>query len=309
MNDDAIQTDNLTCYYGTRCIVDQLNLTVPRGKVFGFLGRNGAGKTTTIRMLMGLVPPTRGSARVLDYDCTRLTPEARARIGYLAEGHHTYGWMTVRDCGKFQSAQYGSQWNWEIFHSVTRHFRLQEKQASGGLSRGQRAGLCLAMTLAPEPALLILDDPALGLDPIARRSLLEAMIYVTRRADRTILFSSHILADVERVADEIAVMDRSVLRARCTVETFRQSITHYVLRFRGRPPSVEKLPGLLSSFRTERELALSVVHADAATEEHLAALQPETLQRVPQSLEEAFVDYVGDRGEKSFFFQEMETKK
>ncbi|HWB58996.1 MAG TPA: ATP-binding cassette domain-containing protein [Chthoniobacteraceae bacterium] len=104
----VIQTRGLTRYYGKKCVVNQLDLKIPRGLVYGLLGRNGAGKTTTIRMLLGLVEPTRGSATILGHDCGKLTPELRARIGYLAEGHHVYGWMTVRECGKFQSAFYQS---------------------------------------------------------------------------------------------------------------------------------------------------------------------------------------------------------
>ena len=231
-------------------MVNQLDLQIPRGVVFGLLGRNGAGKTTTLRMLLGLVEPTRGGATILDQDCRKLTPETRARIGYLPEGHHVYGWMTVKECGRFQSAFY-HKWNEDLFFAVVKHFRLDEKTAAGGLSRGQRAGLCLALTLAPEPELLVLDDPALGLDPVARRSLLESMIYVTRGGGRSILFSSHLLSDVERVADRIAVMDRGVLKAECTVDEFRSRVRQFVLKFPGEPPPLPDLPGLLHSFRTE----------------------------------------------------------
>jgi ABC-2 type transport system ATP-binding protein len=95
-NENVIETHGLTRYFGSRCVVDMLDLSVPRGCIFGFLGRNGAGKSTTIRMLLGLVAPTRGTASVLGYDSTALPTEARARIGYLAEGHHVYSWMSVR---------------------------------------------------------------------------------------------------------------------------------------------------------------------------------------------------------------------
>ncbi len=175
---------------------------MPAGSIYGFLGRNGMGKTTTIRILLGLEEPTRGGTRVFGEDSRRLRPETRARIGYLPEGHHVYGWMTVRECGQFQAAFF-PKWNQHIFDVVITHFRLTPKMKAGHLSRGQRAGLCLAMTLAPEPELLVLDDPALGLDPVARRSLLQSMLYVTRQPNRTILFSSHLLSDVERVADRI----------------------------------------------------------------------------------------------------------
>lgn len=300
-----IEIENLTKYYGTREIVRDLNLSVPGGCIYGFLGRNGMGKTTTIRVLLGLEDPTRGQTKVFGEDSRRLSPKTRARIGYLPEGHHVYGWMTVKECGRFQ-ASFFPQWNQDIFESVITHFRLTPKMKAGQLSRGQRAGLCLAMTLAPEPELLVLDDPALGLDPVARRSLLQSMLYVTRQPNRTILFSSHLLSDVERVADRIAVLDGGALRADCTVEHFRERLRHYVLTFRSQPPPTPDMPGLLESFRTDRELALTVANPTSETESWLAALQPESLEPVEMTLEDAFISYVGERGEKTFFLRETQ---
>jgi ABC-2 type transport system ATP-binding protein len=303
----VIEIDHLTKYYGKREIVTDLSLKVPRGMIYGFLGRNGMGKTTTIRILLGLEDPTRGSARVLGLDSRRLTPEARARIGYLPEAHHVYGWMTVKECGQFQ-ASFFPAWNQDIFEMVLTHFRLTPKMKAGHLSRGQRAGLCLALTLAPEPELLVLDDPALGLDPVARRSLLQSMLYVTRKADRTIFFSSHLLSDVERVADRIAVLDGGILHADCTVETFRQQICHFVLKFRAAPPPTPDLPGLLESVRSDRQMALTLVNMTPEIENRLDALQPESIEPVGLTLEDAFISYVGERGEKTFFMNGKEAK-
>jgi ABC-2 type transport system ATP-binding protein len=303
----VIEIDHLTKFYGKREIVRDLSLTVPRGTIYGFLGRNGMGKTTTIRVFLGLEDPTRGGTRVLGEDSRNLQPETRARIGYLPEGHHVYGWMTVRECGQF-NANYYPRWNQDIFEAVLTHFRLTPKMKAGHLSRGQRAGLCLAVTLAPEPELLVLDDPALGLDPVARRSLLQSMLYVTRQADRTIFFSSHLLSDVERVADRIAVLDGGVLRADCTIDTFRQKLRHFVLKFRGTPPESPSIPGLLQTFRTDREMAVTVANPTADTESRLAALQPESIEPVEMTLEDAFISYVGERGEKTFFMNGKESK-
>ncbi|NJK92489.1 MAG: ABC transporter ATP-binding protein [Blastochloris sp.] len=310
MNEPVIETRELTKFYGDIPVVNMLNIQIPRGMIYGFLGRNGAGKTTTIRMLMGLVEPTRGEAKILGQDRGEWTPELRARVGYLAEGHHVYGWMTVRECGLFQAAFY-QHWNADIFHAVIKHFGLNEKAKAGGLSRGQRAGLCLALTLAPEPELLVLDDPALGLDPVARRSLLESMIYVTRKQDRSILFSSHLLSDVERVADRIGVMDRGVLRADCTMEEFRRHIHHFVLEFAGVPPAPpQDFEGcLLASFRTEEEMSLTLVNPTERDRETMARLKPRVCEERDLDLEEAFIRYVGDRGEKSFLLHEMGEKK
>jgi ABC-2 type transport system ATP-binding protein len=308
MSTFVIETEGLTRFFGKHCVVNELNLRVPEGSIFGFLGRNGAGKSTTIRMLLGLVEPTRGTARVLGRDSRDLRPEDRARIGYLPEGHHVYGWMTVEECGKFQAASY-PQWNSDIFHAVLSHFRLDMKNKAGNLSRGQRAGLCLALVLAPEPELLILDDPALGLDPVARRSLIQSMLYVTRRSNRTILFSSHLLSDVERVADEIAVLDLGVLRASCRLDAFRQNVRQFTLRYQGDGPPIPNLPGLLQSFRTEGELSITAANLDEQTEKILRALPADSFEEVPLSLEDAFISYVGERGEKSFFTKDLEGAK
>jgi ABC-2 type transport system ATP-binding protein len=306
MNDLVIQTRGLTKYFGGKAAVYELDLDVPRGCVFGFLGRNGSGKTTTIRMLMGLMRPTRGSAEVLGVDSQALTPEIRARIGYLTEEHQLYAWMNVRQCGEFQS-RYFARWNDKIFRGVVGHFALKPTAKVKDLSRGERAGLCLALTLAPEPELLMLDDPGLGLDPVARRSLVESMIYLTRKSDRTIFFSSHHLSDVERVADHIAIFDRSVLRACCRLEQFQDSVRQVRLRFAGTPPPVPKIPGLLQAIRAEGELRITCVHLNGETEKILRSLSPVSMEMVELGLEDAFISYLGERGEKTFVLSELEA--
>ena len=303
----VICTRGLTKYFGAKCAVHDLNLEVPRGCVFAFLGRNGSGKSTTIRMLLGLLQPDRGQASVLGYDSRALAPEVRARIGYLTEEHQLYGWMSVREAGEFQAAFY-PRWSEKIFRGVIGHFGLKPETRVKHLSRGMRAGLCLALTLAPDPELLILDDPALGLDPVARRSLVESMIYLTRRSDRTIFFSSHHLGDVERVADYLAVLDYSVLRACCPLESFRNSVQEVQLQFAGAPPKLPPIPGLLQAFRTEHELRVTCVHYNGETERALRALAPVAMETLPLGLEDAFISYLGERGEKTFILSETEVQ-
>lgn len=305
-NHTAIRTRGLTRYFGAKPAVYELNLQVPRGSVFAFVGRNGSGKSTTIRMLLGLLPPTRGEATILDYDIRHLTPEARARIGFLTEEHQLYGWMSVRECGQFQ-ARFFSRWNERIFQGVIDHFGLKPATRVKDLSRGERAGLALGLTVATDPELMVLDDPALGLDPVARRSLMESMIYLTRRSDRTIFFSTHQLADMERVADYVAVLDESVLRACCPLESFREKVRQVRLSFAGTPPPLPTIPGLLQAFRTERDLRVICVHYNHATERALRALSPVTLELSPVNLEDALISYLGNPGEKAFILTERET--
>jgi ABC-2 type transport system ATP-binding protein len=306
-NDPAIRTRGLTRYFGAKPAVYELNLEVPRGSVFAFVGRNGSGKSTTIRMLLGLLPPTRGGATILDYDIRHLTPEARTRIGFLTEEHQLYGWMSVRECSQFQ-ARFFSRWNERTFQGVIDHFGLKSAARVKDLSRGERAGLALGLTVATDPELLVLDDPALGLDPVARRSLMESMIYLTRRSDRTIFFSTHQLADMERVADYVAVLDESVLRACCPLDSFREQVQQVRLSFAAAPPPLPTIPGVLQVFRTERGLRVICVHYNQATERALRALSPVTLELSPVNLEDALISYLGNPGEKAFILAETEMK-
>ena len=145
------------------------------------------------------------------------------------------------------------------------------------------------------------DDPALGLDPVARRALLEAMVYVTGKGDRTIFFSSHMLGDIERVADRIAILDDAVLRASCSVETFRGAVRRFVLRFAGAPPRVPAIPGLLEVWRDERELRVTLVRYGEEAERGLRALGAAEMRETAVTLEDAFTSFLGQRGEKSMF--------
>lgn len=297
--DCAIQARGLTRYFGRRCAVNALSMEVPRGSVFAFIGRNGAGKTTTIRMLLGLLSPTRGHSTILGYPSDDLPPDVRARIGYMAEGHPVYPWMRVSQYAAFQRGCY-PRWNQMTFASVIDYFAIQPNTKSGDLSHGQRAGLHLASTLAIEPELLMLDDPATGLDPAARRSLLEAMIYFTRGRDRTIFFSTHLLDDVERVADQVAILDYSVLRTCSSMETFRERVQQLVVHFPGEPPrELPELPGLLRVTRQNQELALIVVNHNGRTEQVLESLGATAIEEQPLSLEDALTAYVGRQGNKS----------
>jgi ABC-2 type transport system ATP-binding protein len=303
--DLVIDTVGLTCYFGAKAALLDMSISVPRGSVFAFLGRNGAGKSTAIRMILGLQAPTRGSATILGHDSCALPPAIRARIGYMAENHPVFAWMRVDRCAGFQRSFF-PHWNQDIFAAVIDHFSIDQRTRAGHLSHGQRAGLCLAMTLAPEPELLVLDDPDTGLDPVARRALLEAMLYFTRDGQRTIFFSSHLLDDVERVADHIAVLDRSVLRACGKVETLRDRVRRFLVRFPGPPPQpLPAISGLLQVARHENELAIVVANPNGKTHRQLDSMGALAVNEHPMSLEDALIAYVGRRGEKSFLLKNL----
>ena len=197
---DAIVTQRLTKFYGRRAVVRDLDLRVPRGCVYGLLGCNGAGKSTALKMLMGMVQPDYGSVQLLGEDLPQLSIETRSRIAYLAEGHPLYTRMTIAQAIALTRPFYRC-WSDRLVEQVLDHFALSRRASIGRLSKGQRAQVSLMLALAPDPELLVLDDPTLGLDTNVRRDFLESMIQLIQRQGRSILLSSHILADVERVAD------------------------------------------------------------------------------------------------------------
>jgi ABC-2 type transport system ATP-binding protein len=305
--DTVIRIDGLTRYFGDACAVDGATLNVPRGSVFALLGRNGSGKSTLIRMLLGLLAPTRGSATILGDDCRNIRPRTRGRIGYVAEGHPLIPWMRVRDLASFQRGFYPA-WDQRTFDAITSHFGLSALARAANLSRGQRAGLSLALVLATRPELLVMDDPALGLDPVARRTLLEAMIIVARDAGHTIFLSSHELSDVERVADHIAIMDQSVVRVVAPVDAFRARLKRLLLSFTvDDPPRLPAIPGLLQSRREGNELVLTFVDDEAKRPEFdaaIASLGAGRVRELPLSLEDAVVAYLGHRDQSVSLFQQ-----
>ena len=155
MTDIAISAHGLTRYFGKRPVVNQLDFSIPTGTVTGMVGLNGAGKTTTLRMLMGLLDPTRGRCEVLGVESREWTPSHRCRIGYTVEGHFLYSWMKVLECEALQRKTF-DRWNCILFQQTIARFGISPDQVCGRLSRGQRAGVSLALTLSADPDVLIL---------------------------------------------------------------------------------------------------------------------------------------------------------
>jgi len=294
----VIQTVGLTKYYGSQKVIDSLNLNVPKGSVYGFLGRNGSGKSTTIKMLLGLVHPDRGTARVLSEDASDLSPEVRGRIAYMAEGHPLYAWMTIQQIVNFSRPFY-SNWNGDHVEKILDHFELDRKKKIKKLSRGQRAQVSLALAIAPDPELLILDDPTLGLDTVVRRDFLESLIHLIQSEGRTILFSSHILGDVERVADHVGILVDGVLRVDCPIDHFKESLRKVVLEFPSDAPEISSFDGLVGKRRVGKTTELVIVGYNGKHRQLLEEFSPRHIEEIELNLEDAFIEYT--RGERKAF--------
>jgi ABC-2 type transport system ATP-binding protein len=217
MSQYAIETSGLSKRYGSQLAVDKLDLQIPEGTVFGFIGPNGAGKTTTIRMLMGLLRKTGGEAHVLGFDSGARSPAMRQRVGYVPELHTMYGWMRVEGAIRFCRSIY-DVWNDRQAEELLQLFELDPRKKIRHLSKGMQAKLALLLAIAHDPELLILDEPTGGLDPLIREEFLDGVLRSICERSRTVLFSSHILSDVQRLADTVGIIHEGGLLVSCSTD-------------------------------------------------------------------------------------------
>lgn len=203
----VVSVCGLSRRFGTTAALEDVSVFVPRGSVLGLVGENGAGKTTLIKHLLGSLKAQSGSVRVFDLDPTRDPVGVLSRIGYLSERRDLPGWMRVDQFLRYTQAFYPA-WEEPYANHLLRQFQLNPAQKIKALSQGQQAQLGLLTALAYRPELLILDEPSSGLDPVVRRDILEAIIRTVADAGRTVLFSSHLLDEVERVADYVVMLRR-----------------------------------------------------------------------------------------------------
>jgi len=289
MAETPVVVENLVKYYDGRCVLDGVSLEVPRGCIYGLLGRNGSGKTTMIRILLGLEPPTRGRTLVLGEDSTRLSANAHGRVGYVAEGHNLIQSYKVRRLiGLCRGLSL--QWNDAFFGRLIETFRLPMDRRVRELSAGMRAQLNLALAMAIDPELLILDDPTLGLDTVARRQFLELAIDVIQRQGRTILFSSHILSDVERIADRVGVLVAGKLVIDCTLEELKDRVKKLRIIFPERAPEDLYITEIIRQQSQGREVVLTVANWNRQKKAILDTFSPESCVEVPMTLEDIFIE-------------------
>lgn len=218
----AIETDGLTKYYGNFEAVRGLTMRVPKGSITGFLGQNGAGKSTTIKMLLGMMRPTRGNARVLDLDASdeRQSIEMRKRVAYVAEDKRLYDYMTVGQLIRFTKAFYPG-WRTDIEKRLLDEFRLPIDRVTRKLSKGMRTQTALLLALARGAEFLILDEPTEGLDPVVTEKVLELVVGAAAEGT-TVFFSSHQISEVEQIADRILLIDRGQLVLDTTLDAIAQ---------------------------------------------------------------------------------------
>ncbi|MGE5529392.1 MAG: ABC transporter ATP-binding protein [Patescibacteria group bacterium] len=294
--DGVILCADLRLHYGRHKVLRGVDLEVPPGVIFALLGVNGAGKTSLIRTMLGLMPRAAGRILVLGRDPWLAGPDLRQRLGYVSEEQGLYNWMRLSRLVGFCRGLY-ERWNEELVREYLERFSLSPNARVGDLSKGQKVRLALILALAPEPELLILDEPMSGLDPLAQHEFLRLIQQAATAQGRTIFFSTHNLADVEAIATHVAVLDGGRVQAAGAIGEVRASVRKIRLSGRARagaPPGAYLLEedGSGATYLVPRE-GLYGGEAAAAGLGGGTAGDPATLQEV-------FLYYCAGRGRDGY---------
>ncbi len=285
-SDYIIETRGLSKRYGRKLALDHLDLAIPRGRIHAIVGANGAGKSTLFRVLLGFLPPTSGQARILGRDSQQLTPDDRSRIGFVNEEHTLPNWMRISQVIAMQEHQY-ARWNQQAFDGVIGHYHVLPEQKVSQLSRGERAGFNLALALAQSPELLVLDEPTLGLDVVAKRAFLESLMYSNASENCTVIYCSHQMEEIERVADNLVILEHGRLVNMSAPEDFTARVSHWVSDIPFKGPDPGTVPGLLERQQIDGLQHYLVLDQDAGFEQFLRGSGAHHVQSMPVSLDRA----------------------
>lgn len=260
---DAIDVSGLVKRFGTRAVLDSIDLRVPRGQVIGLLGLNGSGKSTLIKCLLGLLKADEGSATVLGTDPWHLADREKARIGYVPQEATLYPWLTVRQTVAYVSSFYAS-WDRAWGEELLRRWDLPLGHRVGPLSVGQKQKLALVLALGHRPDLLILDEPVASLDPVARRWFLETVLETAADGAGTVLFSTHITSDLERVASHVALLREGKVTFHDEIDVLKDRVKRLRIEAQADLPADLHLPGTLRQEVRGRQALVTVDGVDAA---------------------------------------------
>lgn len=293
----AIETRSLRATLGRTFHVSDMDMHVPHRSVYGFLGPNGAGKTTTIRLLLGLLRPVAGHITVLGQPMPESYATVLARTGYVPERPHVYSSLTVAEAIMLHASFYPT-WDQKWADELQRQFSLKSQQRVGALSKGESGKLLMLLALSQRPELLVLDEPTDGLDPVVRRDILAAVLeYVTDR-EATVLISSHLVHELERICDWVGLMDGGKLVAELPMDEFKNGLKR--LRVFAAPGELTSPPfTLLARERNPGNVEQWLVRGwGPGMHEYLTSVGASVREVVDLDLEEGFVEMLRSARER-----------
>ena len=204
-NDFIIEIKNVSKAYKNKHVLNQLSLNILKASVFGLLGKNGSGKTTLIKTILGLLKISSGNISVFNDNPWDFKDTTKEKIGYVPQNDRIYPWLSVRQLIDYISSFYKS-WNVSLINQLIKDWEINENDRFGVLSEGQAQKVSIILALGHEPDLLVLDEPVASLDPIARRQFLKTILDIVLERNCTVFFSTHITSDLERIADNVAIL-------------------------------------------------------------------------------------------------------
>lgn len=287
----AISIDRLTKRYGTTVAVADLSLDIPRGSIFGLLGTNGAGKTTTFKCLLGLARPTGGT---ILFEGKALEPALFERLAYVPERCALYDWMTGAQLLEMQRLAF-ARYDEKRANELMDLFALDRKKKLGKYSKGQQTAMALVLAFSIRPELLVLDEPAAGLDPVHQRHVLDLIIGESA-GGATVVFSSHQIGQVERAAERVAIMHRGTLRLAGEVEQLKADVKVVEATFDSDAPALNGLaadPSIAQIQRAGRLLRVYVKGNGDEIARKISDHRPRSMRVLDQNLEDIFLTTVG----------------
>jgi ABC-2 type transport system ATP-binding protein len=295
MRSSVIEAQDLTKTFGEEVVaLSGLDLQVEQGAVYGLIGRNGAGKTTTLRLLMGLLHATQGSARVLGREMRKARTADRARVSYVSQSQQLPSWMTLTELCRCAATFYPN-WDHEFARDLARRWHLDGNRPVSRYSGGEQRKAAILLALAPRPEVLLLDEPAAGLDPISRRELIEELIELLSRDNGcTVLFCTHILSDLERIAEWVGILDRGRLLMSGRLDELQNRMQRLQVIFPGEAaPPAWSIPGALSSRASGPVVTAVMERLEFDQIERIRRWPGVRVQVFPMGLEEIFLEVVG----------------
>ncbi len=285
----AVSAQGLSKAFGAQPVLRDITVAAGAGDVIGLLGKNGAGKTTLLEVLLGFSPPSAGSARVFGEDSMRLTEAAKARIGFVPQQDELIDVLTGTQQLKVTAAFYRN-WDHALTARLVDHWGIPMDRRIQKLSPGERQKLSLLLALGHHPDLLVLDEPVASLDPIARRAFLQQLLDVAGDARRTVLFSSHIVSDLERAANRVWILKDGELTWHGELDTLKESVVRLHVRGRRALDGDFTLPNALSRRVHGNQAVVTVAHWTPDAIGDLAARLDADIEAEPLGLEDIFVE-------------------
>jgi ABC-2 type transport system ATP-binding protein len=291
---NVIECNNLTHYYGKKMVYENLNIHVRDGSILGLLGKNGAGKTTTINILNGFLQPRSGECLIYGENSQHLTPATKARIGFLIEGHIQYAFMNIHQIEKFYSGFYAN-WRPAPYWELMSKLKVSPKQKISTMSCGQRSQVALGLILAQNPDLLILDDFSMGLDPGYRRLFIDYLREYAKSENKTIFTTSHIIQDMERLIDDVLIMDYNRVLAQCPISEFMTSFKRFDFELENDKVNLKKELFVKNLEMVKNKVELYTYESKDFVEKFLEnnGIVHKGFKQVKMELEDAFIGLTG----------------